>query len=90
MHAGNWNILVPAGKENNNDSPISSERKGNRANWISFWKEGRDVVDAKTKSMRESRLEWRASEGDSPVLEVDMLCTERVEPPRSEVRIQRD
>ena len=27
-NAGNWNILVPVGKENNNDSPSSGERTG--------------------------------------------------------------
>ena len=27
-NAGNWNILVPAGKENNNDSPSSGEPHG--------------------------------------------------------------
>ena len=42
--AGNWNILVPAGKENKSDSLSSSERKGNRANWILLRKECRDVV----------------------------------------------
>ena len=37
-NAGNWNILVPAGKENNNDCPSNSERKGNKANRIRYWK----------------------------------------------------
>ena len=27
-NGGNWNILVPLGKENNNDSPSSGERTG--------------------------------------------------------------
>ena len=31
-NAGNWNILVPVGKENNNDSPSSGERTGNSPN----------------------------------------------------------
>ena len=67
MHSGNWNILVPVGIENNSDSPISSERKGNRANRISAWKGVRDVVEAKAKLSRRSSLEWDTLEGDSPV-----------------------
>jgi len=43
-YAGDWNILVPAGKDNNNYSLISRERKGKRANRICFWKGVRDVV----------------------------------------------
>lgn len=31
---GNWNILVPSGKENNNDSPSSGERTGNSPNLL--------------------------------------------------------
>ena len=58
-YAGNWNILVPAGKENINDAPISSERKGQRANWISFWKEGRDVVSLAPKSL--IKVGWKAA-----------------------------
>ena len=33
-NAGNWNILVPAGKENNRDSLSSGERKGKSPNRI--------------------------------------------------------
>ena len=40
------------------------------------------MVDAKAKSSRESSLERDTSEGDSPVLEDDMLCSERVGPLR--------
>ena len=82
MHAGNWNILVPAGKENNSDSLISSERKGNRANWISSWKRGRDVVELKPKLLKKSFLESGALEGDSPVFEDNMACSKRVGLPR--------
>ena len=35
-NAGNWNILVPAGKENNNDSPSSGERTGNSPNQLCY------------------------------------------------------
>ena len=31
-YAGNWNILVPVGKENNSDSLSSGERTGNSPN----------------------------------------------------------
>ena len=31
-NAGNWNILVPVGRENNNDSPSSGERTGTSPN----------------------------------------------------------
>ena len=82
MYAGNWNILVPAGKENNSDSLISSERKGKRANWISFRKEGRDVVELKPNLSKRSFLERNALEGDSPVFEDNMACSKRVGFPR--------
>ena len=35
-NAGNWNILVPAGKENNNDSPSSGERTGKSPNQLCY------------------------------------------------------
>ena len=72
-HAGNWNILVPAGKENKNDSLSSSERKGKRATRISLWKKWEmwwNKIGAKSASR--SSLERDASEGDSPVDEADM------------------
>ena len=31
-NAGNWNILVPVGRENKNDSPSSGERTGKSPN----------------------------------------------------------
>ncbi len=34
---GNWNILVPRGKENKNDSPSSGERTGKRPNHPTGW-----------------------------------------------------
>ena len=35
-NAGNCNILVPVGKENNNDSPSSGERTGSSPNHLCY------------------------------------------------------
>ena len=35
-NAGNWNVLVPAGKEINWDAVSNSERKQHKANWILY------------------------------------------------------
>ena len=37
-NAGNWNVLVPAGKETNRDAVIIGERKQHKANRICTWK----------------------------------------------------
>ena len=43
-YAGNWSVLVPAGKEINRDAVIISERKQHRANWILCRNAKGDVV----------------------------------------------
>ena len=37
-NAGNWNVLVPAGKEINWDAVSKSDWKQQKANWILYWK----------------------------------------------------
>jgi len=37
-NAGNWNVLVPAGKEINWDAVSKSDWKQHKANWILYWK----------------------------------------------------
>ena len=37
-NAGNWSVLVPAGKEIKRDAVSKSDRKQRRANWILVWK----------------------------------------------------
>ena len=39
-NVGNWNILVPIGRENNNDSPSSGERTGISPNHYCFGNNG--------------------------------------------------
>ena len=51
-NAGNWNILVPVGKENNNDSPSSGERTGISPNHPCYGMRG--VV-----GHRDTKYEWR-------------------------------
>ena len=48
------------------------------------------MVEVKAKLLRENLLECDTSEGDSPVLENNMLYSKRVGLPRTEVRIQQD
>jgi hypothetical protein len=60
-------------KKTNSDTLSSSERKGRRASRISDGNVGRDVVWSLAKSTTQNFLERNASEGDSPVEEVDML-----------------
>ena len=70
VHAGNWNILVPAGKENNSDSLSNSEWKGKRANWI-FFREEKEMWCRMSCASRfsflvsQSFLEWNTLESDS-------------------------
>ena len=68
-NAGNWNILVPAGKENNNDSPSSGERTGKSPNHSCYGMYG--VVGPRCcKKFREKNsLERLTTDGDSPVFE---------------------
>ena len=66
-NAGNWNILVPAGKENNNDSPSSGERTGKSPNRSCYGMDG--VVGPRRckKFCEKNDLESSAEDGDSPV-----------------------
>ena len=68
---GNWNILVPRGKEREIDSPSSGERKGKSPN-------RRDTGFRTTKSecvcVDESFERW-TKEGESPVVETQE-CSE--------------
>ena len=68
-NAGNWNILVPAGKENNNDSPSSGERTGNSPNQLCYGIIG--VVGPRfgTKVGEWNDLESSVIDGDNPVHE---------------------
>ena len=53
-NAGNWNILVPVGKENNNDSPSSGERTGISPNQPCYGMPG--VV-----GLSRGRRQWRGT-----------------------------
>ena len=77
-YPGNWNILVPGGKENKSDSLSSGERKGNSPNPLCFLVKARrgSVVGYLSKiiswesykfSLLLKHLERCAIEGDSPV-----------------------
>ena len=77
--AGNWNILVPAGKENKYVIPLlaESEKGGGQAESsgetrIEMW------CNIMTKLMNWSFLERNTVEGDSPVDEIDMFGYKRV------------
>ncbi len=69
-NAGNWNILVPAGKEINRDAVIKSDRKPHTANRIWHWKVlemwGFGPPFSSRLEMR-SLLESSTIQGDSPV-----------------------
>ena len=68
-NAGNWNILVPAGKENNNDSPSSGERTGNSPNQLCYGIPG--VVGPR------HRTKWSEWNGlESPTIEHDSCVHE--------------
>ena len=68
-NAGNWNILVPAGKENNNDSPSSGERTGNSPNQCCYGIIGVVGPRYRTKDSEWKILESVSIEGDRPVHE---------------------
>ena len=71
-NTGNWNILVPVGKENNNDSPSSGERTGNSPNHPCYGMCG--VVGSRRckKSCEKNSLERLTIDGYSPVYEVKL------------------
>ena len=68
-NAGNWNILVPAGKENNNDSPSSGERTGISPNQCCYGIIGVVGPRYRTKDSEWKILESVSIEGDRPVHE---------------------
>ena len=68
-NAGNWNILVPAGKENNNDSPSSGERTGKSPNQLCYGIIGVVGPRRRTKICEKNVLESSTIEHDSCVFE---------------------
>ena len=68
-NAGNWNILVPAGKENNNDSPSSGERTGNSPNRLCYGITGVVGLRHCMKTAEKNFLERKTIEHDSCVFE---------------------
>ena len=68
-NAGNWNILVPAGKENNNDSPSSGERTGKSPNHRCYGICGVVGPRDRTKQCEKNALESATIEHDSCVFE---------------------
>ena len=68
-NAGNWNILVPVGKENNNDSPSSGERTGNSPNHPCYGMCGVVGPRCRKKFSEKNPLENGTIDGDSPVFE---------------------
>ena len=71
-NAGNWNILVPVGKENNNDSPSSGERTGKSPNHACHGMHGVVGPRCGTKVGEWNSLESWTIDGDSPVYEVKL------------------
>lgn len=71
-NAGNWNVLVPAGKEINWDAVSNGEWKQRKANWfnaVMYWRWS--VWTAFTSFQATwTHLERWTAEGDSPVEEV--------------------
>ena len=68
-NAGNWNILVPAGKENNNDSPSSGERTGKSPNRLCYGITGVVGLRHCMKTAEKNFLERKTIEHDSCVFE---------------------
>ena len=68
-NAGNWNILVPVGKENNNDSPSSGERTGKSPNHPCYGMRGVVGPQCSMKFREKNVLESSAIEHDSCVFE---------------------
>ena len=66
-NAGNWNILVPVGKENNNDSPSSGERTGNSPNRSCYGMIGVVGLRRCMKTSEKNFLERKTIEHDSCV-----------------------
>ena len=69
---------------------LAASEKGTGQTESSFEREIEMWWRSVAKSMRRSSLEWDASEGDSPVFEIDMPLFDRVGLPELEVRIWQD
>ena len=69
-NVGNWNILVPIGRENNNDSPSSGERTGISPNHYCFGNNGVVGPRCGMKYSEWNCLESQTIESDSLVHEV--------------------
>ena len=69
-NAGNWNILVPAGKENKNDSPSSGERTGNSPDQYCYGNIGVVGPHCEKKSVEKNVLESSTKEHESCVFEI--------------------
>ena len=71
--SGNWNILVPLGKENKLMIPLlAASEKGKGQTESAFEKKREMWLALIPKSMNQSALEWAALESDSLVDQVDM------------------
>ena len=70
-NAGNWNILVPAGKENKNDSPSSGERTGISPNQCCYGNIGVVGPRCRKNFSEKNSLENETIDGDSPVFEAE-------------------
>ena len=70
-NAGNWNILVPVGKENNNDSPSSGERTGISPNQCCYGNIGVVGPRCRKTFSEKNSLENETIDGDSPVFEAE-------------------
>ena len=68
-NAGNGNILVPVGKENNNDSPSSGERTGISPNQCCYGNIGVVGPRCRKNFSEKNSLENETIDGDSPVFE---------------------
>ena len=75
-NAGNWNILVPVGKENKNDSPSSGERTGKSPNRRCVCICGVVGLRCSKNFCEKNGLENPTIDGDSPVFEAKRSLAE--------------
>ena len=60
-NVGNWNILLPTGKENKSDSQSSGERNGNSLNWCCFG-------NARVAGLRYGEIFWTGTVLEKPAI----------------------
>ena len=60
-NVGNWNILLPTGKENKSDSRSSGERNGNSLNWCCFG-------NARVAGLRYGEIFWTGTVLEKPAI----------------------